>query len=184
MRPFRFTSLFVLMFHIGCAEAPFNDTGFVEPLDVEAEEKSLAICSGFWGSYAVAERVENRSSSGYLYEIGSNCYLYPEWYGESSACGGGGGDPMVSFYFGNHAESASALAPMLKVTSSNSCVAGWMSALFPSGLASRVYEQTRGGTRDNYNVYSCVGATRLGLIQTYCGLSGEDVLASLKLRKY
>lgn len=124
----------------------------------------LPICSGYWGSYAYAETIEQRNtSSGLLYQVGANCYMAAP----GSDCGTDYDDYMLSFYFGNHAESASSLKGMLRWTSSSSVVRALL-----GNMSGRLYEETAGGGRDNYNVYLCVDDWFGGYLETF------------KLRKY
>ncbi len=121
-------------------------------------------CSGYWGSYAYAETIEQRdTSSGLLYEVGSNCAMWAP----GSDCGTDYDDYMLSFYFGWHDQNASTLKGMLKWTSTS----GWVQGLL-GNMSARLYEQTTGGSADNYNVYACV--------DNYF----EPYFSTFKMRKY
>lgn len=117
--------------------------------DLRHFKSSLPYCNGgYWGANWQYESIEPRySTSGLLYEVGPNCYMWAP----GDDCGADHDDYMLSFYFGNHAESLSQLRPMLKYTSTS----WWVRAVL-FDLSSRVYEQTPGGERDNYNIYSCI----------------------------
>lgn len=121
---------------------------------------SLPWCGSYWGHYATAETIEQRNStSGMLYHVGPNCYMWApdsdtsdELNGDcSSASDNDTDDFMLSFYFGNHSESPGTLKSMLKWTSSSV----WVRALLGS-LSGRLYDQTAGDGADNYNVYTCL----------------------------
>lgn len=125
-----------------------------------AERSSLPYCYGYWGHYATAETIEKRNStSGMLYHVGPNCYMWaPDsdtgdaLNGDcSSASDNDTDDFMLSFYFGYHSESPGTLKSMLRWTSSSS----WVRMLLGS-LSGRLYDQTAGDGADNYNVYTCV----------------------------
>jgi hypothetical protein len=111
---------------------------------------SLPYCTGgYWGAGWQYESIEPRySTSGLKYQVGPNCYMWAP----GDDCGTDYDDYMLSFYFGNHAESLSQLRTMLKYTSTN----WWVRLVLIGSLSSRVYEQTSGGGRDNYNIYSCI----------------------------
>lgn len=122
---------------------------------------TLPWCGGYWGYYAYAETVEKKNStSGLLYQIGPNCYMWAPDSNTSdalnsdcsTAANNDTDDFMVSFYFGAHDESASTLNSMLRWTSSNS----WVRALVGSNTSGRMYEQTVGGTTDSYDFYMCL----------------------------
>lgn len=121
---------------------------------------SLPWCGSYWGHYATAETIEQRNStSGLLYHVGPNCYMWaPDsdtsdaLHGDcSSASDNDTDDFMLSFYFGYHSESPGTLKSMLRWTSSSS----WVRLLL-GNLSGRLYDQTAGDGADNYNVYTCV----------------------------
>ncbi len=134
---------------------------------VDEEEQSgavpppsgLSACSGYWGIYAYAEYVERWDTSGgwLSYSTGPNCVMWAP----GSDCGTDYDDYMLSFYFGNHSESASTLRSMLRWNSSSAIV-----SLLLGTVEGRLYEQTRGGSRDNYNFYACVDDFFGGYLET------------------
>ncbi len=135
----------------------------------ETDNPNLPSCSGYWGYYACAETIEYReNTSGLLYEIGPNCYMDAP----GSDCGSDDDDYMLSFYFGNHAESYSQLRYQLKWYSTN-WFARWYLLTFHQGrMSGRLYQQNPQSGRDNYNVYVCVP----GFLGPY--------LHTFKMRKY
>lgn len=118
---------------------------------------NLPYCSGgYWGSYAEGESIEqNDSTSGLKYEVGPNCYMWaPDSDGNGeSDCGGASDDFMLSFYFGYHNENAATLSDKLRWTSTESKP---RDSWYLNSLSARLYEQTKGGGADNYNVYVCL----------------------------
>ncbi len=120
---------------------------------VNTQTSSLPLCApGYWGASWAKEDIEERSTtSGLKYQVGPNCYRF-----QPGDCGSDSDDAMVSFYLGNHAESLAELRPLLKWTSSSDYVRLYMALTHLGKFRSRVYEQTKDGQRDNYNVYICL----------------------------
>ena len=120
-----------------------------EIIDIPISETSHTYCGGgYWGANWQHESIEQRdSTSGLLYETGPNCYFWAP----GADCGTDYDDFMLSFYFGNHAESLSQLRPMLRWYSTH-----WIPRALIGTMDARVYEQTSGGGRDNYNIYACL----------------------------
>jgi len=120
---------------------------------VNMQTSSLPLCApGYWGANWAKEDIEERSTtSGLKYQVGPNCYRF-----QPGDCGSDSDDAMVSFYLGNHAESLAELRPLLKWTSSSDYVRLYMALTHLGKFRSRVYEQTKDGQRDNYNVYICL----------------------------
>lgn len=113
----------------------------------------LPYCSGLWGYYAVQEWLDYKgTSSGLKYEVGPNCYMWADEV-DGAICGDDGDDDfLLSFYLGNHAESADTLSDMLYWYSTH----WWLQAyFFMVDFNGRLYQQTKEGGRDNYNYYMC-----------------------------
>lgn len=116
---------------------------------VPASIGNLPPCApGYWGAYGVGEPIEQRNSTaGLNYQIGPNCY---RWASDNS-CGTDNNDLMLSFYFGNHAESLEDLRSKIRWSSTNPVI-----NVIPKVLSGLIYERVRGGGRDDYNIYACI----------------------------
>lgn len=124
----------------------------------------LPICSpGYWGANQAGEVIEhNGQTLGLKYQVGPNCYRWDD----TGDCGGTD-DIRLSFYFGNHAESLAQLAPMLRWATNSIAATLYLMVVHGGKISSRVYEQTEGGGRDNYNVYACIPGYLYPYINTF-----------------
>lgn len=111
--------------------------------------QGLPNCGGYWDANWGGEFIEQVPWwYPYYYASGPNCYFSAP----DDDCGADDYDYMLSFYFGMHDQSLDQLKPILRISTFN----WWASIWLRSGVSARVYEQTRGGQRDNYDIYVCL----------------------------
>lgn len=131
----------------------FDSADFLYEDDFVWKMTGLPLCNGYWGYYAVAEILDgSMSTSGMKYEAAPNCYMWATDLDGDGHCDCGdddcGEDIMLSFYLGNHAESADPLSDMLYW---NSLLSWFNVYYFWYDFNGRFYQQTPQSGRDNYN---------------------------------